>query len=133
MAPRSIQARDGGFFVVHWFVKIALVTAVLGILAIDGISIALAHVRIGDAASQAASAGAQGYGTNKNFAGALGAAEQAATDNGGTLAPADFRIVGNVVTVTLHTTIKTLVIGHLPGTQGLLSASVVATATLDPQ
>jgi len=118
--------------VVTWLLKVAVFVAVLGLIAIDGISVALGHVRIGDAASQAATAAAQGYGQN-NFQGALGAAERAASDNGATLLPADFSVSGNVVTVKVHGTISTVWLGHLPGTTSLLDPTEVATATLQPQ
>ena len=117
---------------VTWLLKVAVFVAVLGLIAIDGISVALGHVRIGDAASQAATAAAQGYGQN-NFQGALGAAERAASDNGATLLPADFSVSGNVVTVKVHGTISTVWLGHLPGTTSLLDPTEVATATLQPQ
>ncbi len=118
---------------VTWLVKVALFVGVLGLFAIDGISVALGHQRIGDAAAQAASAGAGGYGYQKNFAGALGAAEQAAKDNGGVLLPQDFSITGNVVTAKVQGTITTIWLGLIPGTHALLNPTEVATATLDPQ
>ncbi len=117
---------------VTWLVKVAAIVAVLGMIAIDGISVALEHVQIGDAASQAASAGAQGYGTNKNLAGALGAAEQAARDNGATLLPSDFSLVGNTVTVTLHGKTATIWLHLVPGTNALLNPTETAIAHLDP-
>jgi hypothetical protein len=117
---------------VTWLVKIAVVVAVFGLMAIDGISVALGHQRIGDAAAQAASAGSQGYGLRQNYVGALDAAEQAAKDNGGVLLPQDFSIKGNVVTAKVHGSIATLWIKFVPGTQNLLNPTEVATATLDP-
>ena len=116
-----------------WLLRVAVFVAVLGLFAIDGISLTLGHQRIGDAASQAASAGAQGYGLQKNYAGALGAAERAAKDNGGVLLPQDFSITGNVVTAKVHGTIPTVWLNLIPGTDGLLNPTEVATATLDPQ
>jgi hypothetical protein len=118
---------------VTWLVKIAVFVAVLGLIAIDGISVALGHQRIGDAASQAANAGAQGYGLQQNFAGALGAAEQAAKDNGGILLPQDFSITGNVVTAKVTGPISTIWLGLIPGTDALRNPTAVATATLAPQ
>ena len=115
-----------------WLVKVAVFVAVLGLLAIDGISVALGHQQIGDAASQAASAAAQGYGGQKNFAGALGAAERAAKDNGAVLLPQDFSITGNVVTVKVHGTIATIWLGLIPGTDALVNPTEVATASLNP-
>jgi len=119
--------------VLTWLLKVAVFVGVLGLFAIDGISVALGHQRIGDAASQAASAGAQGYGLQKNYAGALGAAERAAKDNGAVLLPQDFSITGNVVTARVHGSIATLWIDLVPGTDALLNPTEVATATLDPQ
>jgi hypothetical protein len=119
--------------VVTWLFKVAVFVAVLGLIAIDGISVALGHQRIGDAASQAASAGAQGYGLQKNYAGALGAAERAAKDNGGVLLPQNFSITGNVVTAKVQGTIPTIWLGVVPGTGALLNPTETATATLDPQ
>jgi hypothetical protein len=117
--------------VVTWLLKVAVTVALLGMIAIDGISVALAHEQIGDAASQAASAGAQGYGTH-NFAGALSAAEQTAKDNGATLLPKDFSVVGNTVTVTLHGKTTTIWLHLVPGTTALLNPTETATAPLDP-
>jgi hypothetical protein len=116
---------------VIWLFKVAVFVGVLGLIAIDGISVALGHVRIGDAAAQAASAAAQGYGLN-NYKGALGAAESAAAENGATLLPQNFSISGNTVTVTVHGSISTIWLGHVPGTTALLDPTEVATAILQP-
>jgi hypothetical protein len=117
---------------VTWLLKIAVIVALFGLIAIDGISVALSHEEVGDAAAQAANAGAQGYGNSKNFVGALGAAEQTARDNGQILLPHDFTVAGNVVTVTLHGKASTVWLQLIPGTASLINPTETATATLDP-
>lgn|GEM_PF-2354854 len=117
---------------VTWLVKVALLVCVLGLLAIDGIAVAVGHQQVGDAASQAASAGAQGYGYQKNYAGALGAAERAAKDNGVVLLPQDFSISGNIVTAKVHGTISTIWLNLVPGTDSMLNPTEVATASIAP-
>lgn len=117
---------------VTWLLKVAVMVAFFGLIAIDGISTALGHQEIGDAASQAASAGSQAYGSTKTFTAALDAAEQTAKDNGETLLPRDFSIANNTVSVTLQGKVSTIWLQLIPGTTSLINPRVTASVPLDP-
>jgi hypothetical protein len=123
---------EQGFFMVGWFVKIAIFAALIGVLAFDGIAVGLGHSRLTAAADDAATAAASSYGPNKSVANAYLSAVAAAQADGATLAPTQLTFAGDTVTVTLHTTIHTFFLGHLPDTQSWTSPTVVVTQSLDP-
>jgi hypothetical protein len=131
-AQRPATSPDLGFFMVGWFMKIAVCAALIGILAFDGIAVALGHTRLTAAADDAATAAASGYGPSKNVSSAYQSALAAAQADGVTLTPNDLRFAGNTVTVTMTTKITTLFLGHLPKTQTWVSPTVVVTQSLDP-
>jgi hypothetical protein len=121
MAGDCVRGRDGGYFTVGWFTRIVLTMAIIGVFAIDGISLALGHVRIQDAASQAASAASDAYLPHHSFEDALTAAQKTAEDNDTTLSK--FAIADGNVDLTVRGTISTTVVKHLPGTASLVSPS----------
>ena len=125
MAGDCARVRDSGYFSVGWLTKIVVAFAIIGVIAVDGISLATGHLRIDDAASQAATAASNAYGPKANVEAAQAAAEQAARADDTTLTSLTFAD-GNV-TATVHGTISTVVVGHLPGTKGLVSPSAVVT------
>jgi hypothetical protein len=125
MAGDCAHSRDRGFFAIGWLTRIALTLAIVGVIAIDGISLALGHMRITDAAGQAASAAMDAYGPKQDTSAALVAAQQAARDNDTTVS--NLLIANGNVSVTVHGTISTFVVGHLPGTTDIVAPSASVT------
>lgn len=125
MAGDCAPRRDSGFFMVGWLTKIAVTFAIVGVLGFDGISLALGHVRIQDAAGQAATAASSAYGAKQDVAAATAAAQKAALENDATLAALQF--AGGNVTATVHGSIGTLLVKHLPGTHDLVSPTAAVT------
>ena len=125
MAGDCARSRDDGFFSLGWLSRIVVTFAIVGVLALDGISLATGHLRIDDAASQAATAASSAYGPNADEAAARTAAEKAAQDADTTLTALTFSD-GNV-TAKVHGTIHTVLVGHLPGMAGVASPSAVVT------
>ena len=125
MAGDCAGSRDDGFFSVGWLTRIAVSFAIIGVLALDGVSLATGHLRIDDAATQAATAASTAYGPKADEQAARTAAAKAAQDADTTLT--DLTFVDGNVTATVHGTIHTIVVGHLPGTAGLVAPSAVVT------
>lgn len=115
---------------VGWFVKIALTVALVGTFAFDGISIAQAHARADDTAAQAADAAAQAYGQQKSPVQALQAATKVALAADATVPPRGVVVNANgTVTVVIHVVAHTTLLGHLPGTAGMIQITSTATGS----
>ena len=125
MAGDRAQGREGGFFTLGWLTRIMVTFAIVGVLAVDGVSLAQGHLRIDDAASNAATAASTAYGTKADVPAARAAAQKAARDSDTTLTHLSF--ADGSVTATVHGTISTVVIGYLPGTRSLVSPSAIVT------
>jgi len=128
---------DAGAVVVGWFAKIAITIALLGTLAFDGVSIAVARAHVTDIASDAADAASSRFiesGPAFSAVQALDAAQSKATSEGGSVAPSDLVITrqGHVttITVTVHYLAGTVLLGHLPGTGQLQQTTATASRTV---
>lgn len=110
---RHDQRDDRGSIVVGWLAKIAVVIAVLGVVAFDGISLAQARFQASDRANTAASAAADDYHTNHDLQKAYNAAFATVVD-GDTIETATFRVATDgSVTLRLHHHATTLVVQHI--------------------
>ncbi len=119
---------DHGYFSVGWLGKLVVTFVILGVIAIDGITLAMGHLRIDDGATQAATAAANAYGTKHDQAAAMAAAVLAAKTDDVTVTNLVFSD-GNV-TATVHGTIKTVALRYVPGTTNLLAPDAVVTLKL---
>jgi hypothetical protein len=121
---------DRGAIVVGWFTKIVVTLALLGTLLFDAIHIAEARAQVSTAANDAATAAQGSYEVTHNLSDATAAAAKAAALDGATVAPGGVAAaqVGRVVTltVTVHITAPTTLLGHLPGTGALTQATAAA-------
>ena len=128
------SSRDTGAVVVGWFARIAITLALIGTLAFDGISIALAKAHAPDIASDAADAATVGYVAHLSPAQAEQAAAAKAASEGAKLGPTDVVIVRKgaqaTITVTVHDVPGTMLLGHLPGTDQMNQVSATATRTV---
>jgi hypothetical protein len=106
----DVARRDAGAIVMGWLVKIALVLAILGISAFDGIACASAHLMTTDDANTAASAAAAEYQTTHSLQAALAAAESAISNPSEALDPKSLSIAEDgSATVTIERKVTTLV------------------------
>jgi hypothetical protein len=125
---------DHGGLVLGWLFKVALTLALLGLLAFDGIALGVAKVSSTDAAATVASTAADQYKNSKhNAEQAYQAAEQAAVDNGVTLAAKDLVFYPDgEASATVHRTVHTIVLQYLPFARSFLhiTATAVASPTL---
>jgi hypothetical protein len=126
---------DAGALVVGWLTRIAITLALVGTLAFDGVSIAIARAHVNDIASDTADTAADTYTEAFSTSQALTAARAKAVSEGGTLADADLVIVRTgahnvTVTVTVHYVPGTALLGHLPGTGQLGQTTATATRTV---
>jgi hypothetical protein len=117
----AADAGDRGALMVSWFLKIAVVIALLGTLAFDGITIMETRTHGEDAAADAAQAASLNFLNTQNATAAVAAGVLAAqTLDGVTVLPANVKIMSNdAVTVTVTVMPKTFIIGRLPGTTSL--------------
>jgi hypothetical protein len=121
---------DDGSIVLGWMVKIAITIAVVGVLLFDGVTIAMAHTRVVDAANSAATAGMQAYATTKSVAKAKAAAVSAAEEADAVVVSPGVVVAKNgSVTVTVQVTVNTTVLGKLPGTKTWPTATSTATVS----
>ncbi len=133
----AVSHHDSGAVVVGWFAKIAVTLALVGSLAFDGVSIAIARAHVNDVASDSADAAVAGFvrgGEPFSPTAALTSARNMAVSEGGTLATKDLVITrtGHTYTikVTVHYVAGTALLGHLPGTDGIQQAVATATRTV---
>jgi hypothetical protein len=119
---------DEGSLVVGWFVKIAVVLGLVGVVGFDGIAIAQAHARVGDAADQVAQAAAGAYAAHQSVDEATRVATIEAHSVQSTLVPPVVAQPDGSVSVTVRITAKTTLLGHLPGTGTWPDVTVTATA-----
>jgi hypothetical protein len=111
-------------------VKIAVTIALFGVLLFDGVSIAMAHTRVGDAAGTAATAAVQTYQATRNVAKATAAAQSAAEGADSVVVPGGVVIrKDGTVTVTVEVIANTSVLGRLPGTKTWPTATGTATVS----
>ena len=128
------SGRDSGAVVVGWFLRIALVLALIGTLAFDTISISLARAHVDQVSSDAADAALGAFVLKHSPQAALSAAMAQAATEGATVGPADLVITraGNVTTLqlTVHLLPGTVLLGHLPGTGQMPQTSSVSVRTV---
>jgi hypothetical protein len=130
------SSHDTGAVVVGWFARIAITVALLGTLAFDGVSIAVARAHVNDIASDAADAAASRYVLQFSPTQALQAAQTSAASEGGTVTAKDVTVVRRlgthdvIVTVTVHYVPGTALLGHLPGTGDLGQTTATASRTV---
>jgi hypothetical protein len=116
---------DSGFFTVGWLGKLVVWFVIMGVVAIDGVTLAMGHLRVDDGATAAATAAANAYGSKHDETAARAAAAAAAQTDGTTLTSLVFAD-GNV-TARVHGTIKTVALRYVPGTKALLAPDAVVT------
>ena len=94
-----------------WLTRIALVLAVLGILAFDGIAVAQGHVVVATGADEAALAARDAYGPKHNLEGAYQAALDSLAAHGDVLVPNGFSFNAKTgtFTVTAQRSVDTIV------------------------
>ncbi|MFI5100508.1 MAG: hypothetical protein ACHQE5_08345 [Actinomycetes bacterium] len=137
--PQRLRAAGAepecGAVVVGWFARIVITLTLVGLIAFDSISIAIARAHVNDIASDAADAAVAQYVLHSNAHDALAAAIAAASVEGGTVAPDGVAIsrAGRVTTlrVTVELVPSTTLLGHLPGTGSLTENSAVAVRTVN--
>ena len=97
-----------------WLTKIALVLAVFGILAFDGIAVAQGHVVVATDADDAALAARDAYGPKHDLEGAYQAALDSLAEQGDVLVPDGFTFNAKtgVFTVTAQRSVDTIVLKH---------------------
>lgn len=125
MAGDCVRSRERGFFAVGWLVKIVIGFVLIGVLATDGISLALGHQHAQDSASDAATAAQAAYGPTDDLAAARVAAEKSAAANDVTLVA--LQVVGGTLKVTVTLQARTILVKHLPGTDSLVAPTAVLT------
>lgn len=125
MAGDRVRSRERGFFAVGWLVKIVIGFVLIGVLATDGISLALGHLHAQDSASDAATAAQAAYGPTDNFVAARAAAEKSAASNDVTLVA--LQVIGSTLKVTVTLQARTILVKHLPGTDSLVAPTAVLT------
>jgi hypothetical protein len=119
---------DDGAVMLGWFVKIAVMIALVGTVGFDGISIAQAHARAEDTATAAADAAQQAYALHSKVAEAQHAADQVALAAEASVAPHGLVMhPDGSATVTITIVAHTALIGHLPGTDKLVDVTATAT------
>lgn len=115
--------------VIGWLTRVTVVLAVLGVLAYDGIAVAVAHVSTDDAANTAASAAVDSWRQRADLTSTYAAAQAAlpAGDDlvGGSLSVA----VDGSVTLRVHKDIDTLVLRHLPRSADLTEVTAAGSAS----
>lgn len=127
---------DTGAVVVGWFTRIAITVALLGTLAFDGVSIAVARAHVNDIAGDSADAAASRYVVQFSPAQALEAAQTKASSEGATVGATDVVVVRKAgthevtITVTVHYVPGTALLGHLPGTGQLGQTTATASRTV---
>jgi hypothetical protein len=128
------SVRDTGAVVVGWFAKIVVAAALVGSLAFDGVSIAIARAHVNDIASDAADAALVRYVQRQSPTETLSAARAKAASEGASMTTTDLVIVRNGkdvrITVTVHYVPGTALLGHLPGTGQLGQTAATATRTV---
>ncbi len=101
---------DRGDVLISWFVRLAAVLAVLGVLAFDGIAVGATRLEVADAANSGAVAASdtwqQTHVAQKAYDAALAAGKP-----GDTIAPTSFRVdADGTVHLRLHRTARTIVL-----------------------
>ena len=116
--------------VTGWFVKLAVVLAVLGVIAFDGFSIVATYLSASDDAQTVAQAAANAYATQKTPTAALLAAEQA-LHKGDKLVPNSMTISSTgEVSLKIQKTAGSIVLHHF--SQGKKWDLVTEAGTADP-
>ncbi|MCW2586083.1 MAG: hypothetical protein JWN55_1599 [Frankiales bacterium] len=101
--------RDSGAIVLGWLTKLVVAFALIGVVAYDAVSLAVAHVHASDQAGELARQAADSYQTSKDVNSAYLQASAAAAAEGDTILPTDFLVMpGGQVQLTLRHTATSL-------------------------
>ncbi len=127
------REHERGDIVIGWLVRLVVVLAVFGVVAFDGISCALVRWQAGDAAEQAAQAGADAAPVgqrNPQLAYNAATAYLAHDYPSFTIDPASVQYAADgSLGLTLHATGGTLVLHYVPRLRDLASVTTTASAT----
>lgn len=126
---RISAGEDTGGVVVGWLVKLVALFAVLGVLAFDGISVAVAGLAVTDTAAAASRAASEQLDVSGNPQLAYGAAvETALADSVDNEVPTDgFSVAADgTVTVTVLRQPPTLLLHHVPRSERWLVTTASA-------
>jgi Flp pilus assembly protein TadG len=111
---RGSLARDEGGFAARFILQTILIFALLGLIAYEGGTILVASIRVHDAASTGADAGADAYYGTKNADRARGAVVEAVLESDPEARVTHIDISSDgVVTVTAVSTANTLVVSRV--------------------
>lgn len=128
--PTAPRADDTGGIVVGWLVKLVAVFAVVGVLAFDGVSVGAAELTVTDTAVAAARAAGVELSTGATAQQAyLAAYDAAVQDDALNEVPAESFLVGadRSVSLLVRRTPPTMVLHHIPRSDGWLVAEAYAT------
>lgn len=131
-ARRPHGAGDAGDVVVGWLVKLVAVFSVVGVLAFDGVSLGAAELAVTDTAVAAARAAGLELGSGATAQQAYDAAQAAASEDDGLneVPVEDFVVAADKsVTLLVRRTAPTMVLHHIPGSDGWLVAEATASHT----
>jgi hypothetical protein len=122
------QRSDRGDIVLGWLTKLTVVLALLGLVAFDGISLALGRFRAEDRAAAAAREAVDAWRSTKDVQRAYEAA-LAETGPEDTVAPTSFSVdPAGAVTLTLQHRVATLVVEKVGPLRDLATSTVTTTA-----
>lgn len=116
MEQKDQRTRDGGSAILGWLVRVSVVLAVLGVIAMDGISIASTRLQIEDAADSAARAASWTARTSPNRAVVINSAAQSLSQKHGDYAldPNSVRVGRDrSVTLTVSRTAQTVLLHRI--------------------
>lgn len=126
--PVRPRAGDAGGIVLGWLVRVALVLAVVGVLAFDGLSVLVAEMGVEDEAGRAARSASSTWSDTHDVRQAYTTAEASLGSSASAIVPGTFRVTPDgTVSLRVERTAPTLVLHRVDRTAGL--ARVTADAS----
>jgi hypothetical protein len=111
---RGTPARDAGYLVSGWVIKLTLFLAVVGVAGFDVISIVAGHINAEDDAQSAATAASSTWSSTHNVQQAYAAAVASITTSGEKVLTKDFSIdADGTVHLLVQRHIHTIVVGEV--------------------
>ena len=129
---RPVVAGDTGDIVVGWLVKLVASLAVVGVLVFDGVSLAVAHLDVIDQAADASRIASAEVVAGHSAQDAYDAAwtEVVSGHTGVDMPVGAFAAAPDgTVTVTVRRSVPTLVLQHVPRSEGWLTVSATSVHT----
>lgn len=120
---------EAGDMVLGWLLRLVVTVGVFSLVVFEVVVVVLAAIRADDAAGEVARVATVAYGSSGSFDQATTAAEEVVAERDVELTT--FEQDGATLMVEVSTRAETLVLHHLPGTDGLVTRTASRTTGLE--